>query len=697
MNGWILDAYADEKENRIVLWIRGEGIQRHSLSYTPHFYLHGEDMHSISEALEAAGYRINLVKRRAAPSMKELQMLEVSTDDFKLFKQVYPKIYAIGRHRNFLLFDTDMPLEQRFMLERGVFPLAYVSVRGGEIECMDDAMDPEYSVPQLSSAWLDASAKGNTLSIMLNDEVFEGEAAFSEVMAELRRLDADIVLTHRGDEGLLAALYEKAAALGMENFTLGREKGYRVPYGARRYTSYGRVLHRPSPYFLNGRLHIDTANSFLFQESKLDGLFDISRLSCICPQPLSRLSPGSAISNMENNWAWTHSIAVPWKKNRPEQFKRADVLLEGDRGGLIYNPVTGFFKDVLCFDFSSLYPSIMCRENISVDTLNCDCCTGHVPGLPYHFCRKRRGIVPSVIKMLIERRRRYVKSDERAHLRRTALKWVLVTSFGYTGYRNARFGSIECHEAINAFAREVLLRASTIFERNGFSILHGIVDSLWVSGNGNAATCAAEVERETGIPFELDGAYRWIVFLSNKGNGAGSLNRYYGLLSDGSWKIRGIELRRTDTPQVVRYAQLLLLETLRNASSQEEFRALAKEGVMRVCELVHNISSGEYPLEELLITRRASKNGDEYAEGTEQHKLVHSLEAYGLHIRAGQAFTYLLADGMGEFIAKPSLSITGREKYSIAAYRKLVARAVATMLHPFGYTEERVIELFRHS
>ncbi len=36
--------------------------------------------------------------------------------------------------------------------------------------------------------------------------------------------------------------------------------------------------------------------------------------------------------------------------------------------------------------------------------------------------------------------------------RQNALKWMLVTCFGYLGYKNARFGRIEAHEAVTAHA-----------------------------------------------------------------------------------------------------------------------------------------------------------------------------------------------------------------------------------------------------
>jgi DNA polymerase elongation subunit (family B) len=66
----------------------------------------------------------------------------------------------------------------------------------------------------------------------------------------------------------------------------------------------------------------------------------------------------------------------------------------------------------------------------------------------------------------------------------TLLKWMLVTCFGYTGYRNAKFGRIEVHEKITSHAREILLQAKACAETLGFDVLHGIVDCIWVRGSG---------------------------------------------------------------------------------------------------------------------------------------------------------------------------------------------------------------------
>src|SRR2546427_12902392 len=89
-----------------------------------------------------------------------------------------------------------------------------------------------------------------------------------------------------------------------------------------------------------------------------------------------------------------------------------------------------------------------------------------------------------------------------------SLKWLLVCCFGYTGYKNARFGKIEAHEAINAVARETLLVAKETAENRGFDVLHALVDSLYVRKTGAARAdyeaLAREIERLTRLPIAVE-------------------------------------------------------------------------------------------------------------------------------------------------------------------------------------------------
>jgi len=55
-----------------------------------------------------------------------------------------------------------------------------------------------------------------------------------------------------------------------------------------------------------------------------------------------------------------------------------------------------------------------------------------------------------------------------------------VTCFGYLGFSNSKFGRIDAHIEVCAFAIDILLKTSKIVESYWFEIIHSIVDSIWI-------------------------------------------------------------------------------------------------------------------------------------------------------------------------------------------------------------------------
>ena len=169
----------------------------------------------------------------------------------------------------------------------------------------------------------------------------------------------------------------------------------------------------------------------------------------------------------------------------------------------------------------------MLKKNISAETFSADAALDsklRVPELGYNICRKRRGIVPKTLELLLKKRLRSEAHDEELRrvydLRQQALKWILITCFGYLGYRNARFGKVDAHIAVCAFAREALLKTARMAEERGFEIIHGIVDSLWIRKAGASPKeieeFCREVSRKIGVHLGVEGKYRGIVFLPSK-------------------------------------------------------------------------------------------------------------------------------------------------------------------------------------
>jgi DNA polymerase elongation subunit (family B) len=267
--------------------------------------------------------------------------------------------------------------------------------------------------------------------------------------------------------------------------------------------------------------------------------------------------------------------------------------------------------------------------------------------------------------------------------------------FGYTGYKNARFGRIECHESINAYGRDILVRTMEIAEQYGYEVLHGIVDCLWLKPDGfrDHESFCTHVSREIDIPLDLEGIYKWLVFLPNKTTGVGALNRYYGLFQDDTLKIRGIDLRKRDTPKLMKDAQADMLKALSKAGNIEEFKQRLPEILKRYHD---RIRDGECDLEDLVITKRISRDLDDYSQFNDQVAALMQLRKLGFRVNAGEKIRFVICNSSTKEPTKRvkvAELLEGDERYDAGKYIELLLRSGAGMLVPFGYDEEELRSL----
>ncbi|MGC9308435.1 MAG: type B DNA-directed DNA polymerase, partial [Thermoplasmatota archaeon] len=704
MKGWITDILADYHHNTIVLWIKRDdgAIRCITEPYRPPVYIAGprHTLQTIKQRMQYDARVHSIVYERKKPWLRQPPewMLAIRMDDYGAIHSLAEDLSP--QYEDCELFNVDVSPVLSFLAVTRLFPLARIDLRCLGLCDRQEAL--YYQLPELTSVRLGADIEDKHIqALTLDGHHLKGdeEAMLQQLHQQIREQDPDIIFTTGGDS-ILPLLYDTAHRYHLD-FSLRRRPETRSFTGERVFHSYGRVLYRPPQCLLNGRLHIDTENSFFYRQSGLPGLFDISRLSRLPPQKLSRVTPGTAITAMQICYALQRNVVIPWRKNMPERMKTARVLFLADRGGMTYSPDVGFHEHVYEIDFTSMYPCIMINYNISPETLFCDCCqeSGHrVPELGYHICTQEQGLIPQVLIPLVRRRiiykQRLRKTDDPVLVGpKDALKWVLVTCFGYTGYRNAKFGRIECHEAINAYARELLLTASHIAEQHGFHILHGIVDSLWLQGHGNIHQVCHEIQQETGIPIELEGRYKWIMFLPNRSDGAGSLTHYYGAFYDGSMKVRGLELRRSDTPPIVKDCQRDILDHLAKADTKQEFVQLLDGAFNILHRYIHQVQEQQCSIEDLVISKRVTRLPDEYQQRNATASCLQQLAQAGETVLPGQHVSYVIQDASSSRWyrkVEPWQQCSSQTQYDHEKYVGLLCRAMASLLLPFGYTTEKV-------
>jgi DNA polymerase elongation subunit (family B) len=359
-----------------------------------------------------------------------------------------------------------------------------------------------------------------------------------------------------------------------------------------------------------------------------------------------------------------------------------------------------------------------------------------VPELGYRVCQRRRGITSRVVERLIAKREEYKArinagsaaptvlsltpdpspagrgepelifnfqpspsgrgcpgyagagegySDRRYNykLRRSALKWLLVCCFGYTGYKNARFGKIEAHEAINALAREKLLVAKETAERAGFRVLHALVDSLYVQREDatreDYVQLVREIEQCTGLPMALEAVYRYVVFLPSKQSPEVPVpNRFFCVPEEGEIKIRGLECRRHDTPPLVARMQREALAILAEAHDFESYCRKLTEAREVLARYLARVEEGSVGIEELAISRRLTRPANGYKHASATAIAAKQLDRAGVALRPGETIEYIITDADSNYADDRVRALTmweGWRGYDVSEYQRALRDA----------------------
>jgi DNA polymerase elongation subunit (family B) len=272
--------------------------------------------------------------------------------------------------------------------------------------------------------------------------------------------------------------------------------------------------------------------------------------------------------------------------------------------------------------------------------------------------------------------------------------------FGYLSYRNAKFGKIDSHIAVCALARKTLLDAMSTSEYNGFRVVHGIVDSLWLSKRNATLSDYEElqrkIEQDTKFKIAIEGIYKWIVFLPSKTySGKQVANRYFGAFEGtNELKVRGIELRRHDAPLYFKKCQGEILDELKKCDNEKELRHCARWKCIEIFEkYAQDLEEHKVPSTQLIITRRLSKNLSDYSSPRQLSVNAAShLAKKGLTLQAGQSVSYVItrykSSGVDRSLPEELLS---EEEYDSQRYIELLADCCATVLFPLGVTKKELL------
>jgi DNA polymerase-2 len=754
----------------MIFWIKqekdGKIVRLEDNGWSHSIYVTSDNKHDLAsvakdERISSFIKRYEFVKKYEKIIDKtKSEVLKLTLTDSSQAQKLAKYIMLSGRFGQFRPYNVDILPAQSYFYEHDVFPLAFcqVTVYGNvdgssrlkwSCKDYDDVWSIDYTLPKFKTIHLSIrprkqegklpkfTDKIDSISIRNENEIIEidgiDDVQILFSLAEMvSALDPDFVFTEDGDSFGFPYLAYRAKVNDCSNIlVLGREPSRAITtrksiQDGTTYFSYGRMHYRPSSTQLFGRVHIDKCNSFILDESGMEGLCEVAR---ICRMPLhkaSRATVGRCMSSLQCYHASINDILIPWKSAFAEHFKTYSQLFVADRGGMIFEPRVGVHEQVGELDFSSLYPSIMCAKNLSGETVLCACCTQSklcVPELGWHICEKKIGIVPQSLEILLKKRAQYKqllkspqidpKTKQVYEARQGSLKWILVTSFGYLGYSNSKFGNIDAHIATCAFDRQVLLKAVRVAESSGFRVLHGIVDSIWVvkqdAAREDYLKLKEAIEQNTGFPISFEGIYKWIAFIHSKRSRRSKHtpvpNRYFGVFEDddddgSGLKVRGLEMRRRDNPPFFDKFQTEVLKVIAKGDTIEEVRMLMPQVKAVLNKYVQLLKDREVPLQELVFTKQLSKNSDSYVVNTIENTALRQLAAEGRMLRAGEILQYIITDYYNNNKSSSKRAApfelvdtktTPGAAYDVQRYIELLVEVAHSVIEPFNFNRKNFL------
>ena len=299
----------------------------------------------------------------------------------------------------------------------------------------------------------------------------------------------------------------------------------------------------------------------------------------------------------------------------------SDSLVDGKgfKGAIVLDPKPGVFWDVSVVDYNSLYPSTIKNFNLSYETMRCghkSCESNLVPGLEHWVCRKRTGIMSSLVGFVREIRVRYYKTmskskdqdqKELGNTIQAALKVFINASYGVFGAPNFYLYCPPVAESTTAISRSMLLKAKSLAEEMGLTVLGGDTDSIFVHkiSRDQMAQLTEWSVIDLGIELGLDYTFRFMVLSSRKKN-------YFGITMDNNIIIKGLAIKKSNTAQFIKGTFDTVADKLKLVQNEKELEDAKQFMIRLIYEKLQMLKDEKIPLDDLQHMVSLNKKFSDY-------------------------------------------------------------------------------------
>ncbi|MFH1823491.1 MAG: DNA-directed DNA polymerase [archaeon] len=392
-------------------------------------------------------------------------------------------------------------------------------------------------------------------------------------------------------------------------------------------------------------------------------------------------------------------------QNKP---KRDEILERRNRpkseGAFVLEPKFGLYENMVVFDFSGMYTSILITFNVDPSTIE-EVTSKEKSDIDFElegkrryfkFNKKRRGIFPALIEDVFHKRKEIKnqlkkKYDPILSARSYILKILGSATHGYFRFFGSRWHSQECAASLLAFARKYILESIENVKKQGYNVVYSDTDSIMFERGKKTQKDVLELlatlnKKLPGLlELELEDFYTRGLFVSKRTVKTGAKKKYALLSVDHKMKIRGFETIRRDWCKLAKEVQSKVLRQVLEQGKPEE-------SLKYVQKIIKEIKEKKIPNEKMIILTQLKKEIDEYTAIGPHVAVAKKMQKKGIPVGAGTLLGFIIA-GKGKLVRdRAELPEDVKEKGYDSEYyvKRQIIPAVENIFEVFGIKAEEL-------
>jgi len=328
-------------------------------------------------------------------------------------------------------------------------------------------------------------------------------------------------------------------------------------------------------------------------------------------------------------------------------------------GAFVLQPNPGLYNNVVMFDFTSMYSSVIVTYNLSKSTFlgnmqlkaNKEFKEANEADLGDEgkaYFSNKPGFFPTMLREMVEKRKKY-KAEYKKHpdnltkARSNAYKLIANAAYGYQGFFGARYYCREAAAATAALAKKSILNTIEKIKQEGYEIIMSDTDSIgFLQGSKTKEETLKFLERlNKNLPgimeLELEDFYKRGIWVTKRDGEFGAKKKYALIDEKGKMKIRGFETVRRDWCDLARELQSKVLELILSEGNEKSALELIKK-------TIKDLRERKITREQIRVRTQLKKPLSEYKSITPHVIAAQKMKEKGIPLDIGMTLEYFIAE-----------------------------------------------------